>query len=229
MLTLSRRCEWRDIDLQIDHIDLDEPNKKFADCDIFFIGGGQDAQQERVAEDLKKRKEELKAVVEDNAVLLAICGGYQMLGEFYQTGEGKNIPGLGILDVHTKAPKDEEPRLIGNVVAECLLDRLQGKTLVGFENHSGRTLFTMPARRDISALAIINKGFGNNDLDETEGAVYKNVIGTYLHGSLLPKNPHLADELILRAMERKYPDYKKLPELDDSFENDAHEAALALK
>lgn len=223
VLTLKKRCKWRQLELEIDHLELGDSSKKLADYDLFFMGGGQDAQQEEVALDLMSRGAELSDAVESGATLLAICGGYQMLGEYYQTGDGKDIPGLNIIDVYTKAPRGDEPRLIGNVVADCLL--ADDWTLVGFENHSGRTFLK---GNKAKPLARVRAGFGNNGNDRSEGAVYKNLFASYLHGSLLPKNPRLADELLLRALKRKDPAYE-LTKLDDSFEAEAHKAALAFK
>lgn len=226
ILSFKRRTKWRDIDLEIDHLEIGEHDKKLADYDLLFIGGGQDAQQELVAPDLMTRKQEFKDVIEDGAVVLAICGGYQIMGDYYQSA-GNDIAGLEILGLHTKAPKSGE-RLIGNVVLESNIDGTYIKaddTIVGFENHSGKTYLN-----DLSeAMAKVKKGFGNNSEDKTEGIIYKNVFGTYLHGSLLPKNPKLADELIFRAMQRKYPDTQFLIPIDDEIESQAHQAALSLK
>lgn len=244
ILALQQRCLWRGIGLEIIDIDPSDQSHSFADFDLFFIGGGQDSQQEIVAKDLESRKREFLDLVEDNAVILAICGGYQMLGNYYQAF-GSDIPGLGILDLHTKAPKIEkgvhernnastiQERLIGNVVAEIQFEQelpsssgLELNTLVGFENHSGRTYLDSGTKTKPSARII--RGHGNNGEDSTEGANYKNVFGTYLHGSLLPKNPHFTDELIFRALKRKYSEPETLTKLDDNLESAAHDFALNL-
>ena len=204
ILCLKRRAEWRDIELEVHEIELGS-RKSFENFDLFFIGGGQDAQQELVADDLMRRKADLIEAVENNAVILSICGGYQMLGNYYQTSSNAKVEGLGILDIHTKAPEDAS-RLIGNVVARSeLKGGMKDKTLVGFENHSGRTYIKKKSKT--KALAIVEKG--------------------YLHGSVLPKNPHFADELLLRAIKRQDPK-AKLKKLKDEMEQQAHKVALSL-
>jgi lipid II isoglutaminyl synthase (glutamine-hydrolysing) len=231
LLALTKRLVWRGIDFEISEIGLGDNDIKFSDHDLFFIGGGQDSQQDLVAKDLKLRKKELVDILETGAVMLAICGGYQLLGHSYQTSDGNDIEGLGIMDIVSQAKPREhskQERLIGNVVAELLLEGLQSKTLVGFENHSGRTYINARSQ-ETKALARIVKGFGNNGEDAFEGAIYKNIFGTYLHGSLLPKNPHFADELILRALKYSHQmDSETLVLLDDKLEYLAHQAALQL-
>lgn len=156
-------------------------------------------------------------LIEDGAPVLAICGGYQLLGEKYIDAEGNDVPGLGIFDYHTRS---EGGRLIGNIIIKNNLG-LTPQTLVGFENHGGRTY------HDHQSLGKVVVGYGNNGQDQEEGMVYNNCIGTYLHGPLLPKNPHLADHLILKALERKY-NLNELTPLDDSREYLAHEKTLQL-
>ena len=232
VLTLTKRLEWRGIEFIFDEITVAEHNKRFSDYHLFFIGGGQDSGQTIVAKDLLSRKQEMIDVVEAGATVLSICGGYQLLGKTYETSEAQIIEGLGILDVETRAPKivagKTQDRLIGNVTAELLID-LEPRTIVGFENHSGRTYLrdkvlgvgTLP-------LAKIIHGYGNNAEDGTEGAYYKNLFGTYLHGSLLPKNPHFADELLRRSL--VYSGSSMILEpLDDKLELRAHRAAIGLK
>lgn len=237
IIVLSKRLEWRGIPFAIEAIRIGEHNKKLSDFDLFFIGGGQDRQQFTVAKDLLIRKNEIKDLVESNSPLLAVCGGYQLLGQSYQTSEGDEIEGLGILAIKTKAKPQEknkrQDRLIGNVYAELLIDlniNYPFKTLVGFENHSGRTFITDSLTKP---LAKIIKGFGNNAEDHYEGAVYKNIFGTYIHGSLLPKNPHLADEIIWRTLKNKNSDCLKefsyLEKLNDELEIAAHNFAGNLK
>ncbi len=170
-----------------------------------------------MVEDLGKRREEIRKAIEDGLVLLAICGGYQMLGEYYQTGDGVRIPGLSILDLHTIAGKK---RLIGNVIAELDTDAPL-KTIVGFENHSGKTYLG----NGLQPLAKVLNGYGNNGEDGFEGVRYKNVFGTYLHGPFLPKNPHLTDLILKLALERKGFN-KELIKLDDSLEVAAHQAVV---
>jgi hypothetical protein len=231
IITFANRLKWRSIDFCIDEISLGEQVKKYKDYDLIFIGGGQDRQQEEIAADIASRRNELFDLVENNLPVLAVCGGYQLLGKYYQTSEGHEIAGLDILGIITKAPSQQknskQDRLIGNVSAKLLLEmqfNTELKTLVGFENHSGRTFIV---DQNTKPLAQIIKGFGNNAEDVFEGAYYKNLIGTYVHGSLLPKNPHLADEILYRAIKYSGKNYS-LNALDDSFELEAHNFALKL-
>lgn len=221
VIALSRRCLWRGIELEVFPLGVGDPTD-FSRFDLVFIGGGQDREQMMVCHDLASTKgPRLKEAVEDGLPGLAICGGYQLAGTFYRTGDGEEMPGAGILDIWTVAGNK---RMIGNVVVES---RLGGSpaTLVGFENHSGRTYLG----KGVMPLGSVLVGFGNNGEDRTEGAVYKNFIGTYLHGSLLPKNPWLCDWLIKAALERRYGEagFPKgaLSPLDDALELAAHAAA----
>ena len=205
---LVRRCQWRGIDVEV--------KENFPD--ILFMGGGQDRQQKLVAKDLKKgRGEEIKEFIEKGGVGLFICGAYQLMGKFYRPAEGLDLKGLGIFDIETYHFGKERPRCIGNVAVEW-----QGKTLVGFENHGGRTYLS----KNVKPLGKVLYGHGNNSEDESEGATYKNAFGTYLHGALLPKNPHFADYLIELALKNKYGPEVKLPPLDDTLEWQAHRAVL---
>ena len=214
VLTLRRRSEWRGIDVTIETVtegDRLDPEG----YDLYFFGGGQDTQQDIVADDLRQGNgEALREAVGRGAAILSVCGGYQLLGHFYRPFEGPELRGLGILDVHTVAGRT---RFIGNVLA------LGEEPLVGFENHSGRTYLGAQA----APLARIVAGAGNNGEDGTEGAMQGKVIGTYLHGSLLPKNPWLADRVIAWALERRHGRVALAP-LDDAFERDAREAAMEL-
>jgi CobQ-like glutamine amidotransferase family enzyme len=246
VLTLAKRLEWRGIEFIFDEITVAEHTKKLSDYHLFFIGGGQDSGQTIVAKDLLSRKQEMIDVVEAGATVLSICGGYQLLGKTYETSEAQIIEGLGILDVETRAPKiiegKAQDRLIGNVTAKLLID-LEPKTIVGFENHSGRTYLKVNGHRSTvngaksntvhrspftMPLAKTLHGYGNNGEDDYEGAVYKNLFGTYLHGSLLPKNPHFADELLRRALAYSCSSIE-LKTLDDKLELRAHRAAIGLK
>ena len=214
ILTLLKRAEWRDLDAEL--IELQRgPAQNLSDVDVFFFGGGQDREQALIYEDLREHKQDaLRSATESGAQILAVCGGYQLLGQYYQTAEGERFDGIGMLDVTTQAGKK---RFIGDVVAETDGDlNLTPRTLVGFENHSGRTFLGKQAK----PLGKVLRGKGNNGSDKTEGAVQGNIIGTYLHGSLLPKNPHLADYVIGQALTRRG-DGALLP-LDDSAELAAH-------
>ena len=217
ILTLLKRAEWRGFDARM--VELGRGTiGGMEDVDVFFFGGGQDREQALVYEDLIEHKQTpLEKAVVDGAVVLAVCGGYQLLGHYYQTAEGEKLPGIGLIDVRTEAGKK---RFIGDVVADANIDGLQPTTLVGFENHSGRTYLGAAAK----PLGRVRLGFGNNGTDGTEGCLHGGVVGTYLHGSLLPKNPHLADHLIRRALTRR--GVVELPPLDDSTELAAHERIL---
>ena len=225
ILTLTSRCQWRGIEVEVQQATIGDLID-FNEIDILFIGGGSDREQNILVADLLARKASLTAAVEDGLVVLLICGGYQLLGQYYQTGTGTKIAGLGILDVYTVAGAD---RLIGNVVVDLdpNLFRIRSasgfalSTLVGFENHSGRT-YLGPG---LTALGRVSTGNGNNGQDRGEGVRYRNVFGTYLHGPLLPKNPHLADLLLQLALERRgYQD--KWLVLNDQLELRAHQAMV---
>jgi lipid II isoglutaminyl synthase (glutamine-hydrolysing) len=214
IISLKRRCEARGIEFEVTDLDVGAPFDPSA-FDMAFVGGAQDAEQRRVAEDLRTLKgDPLRAAVENGLVVLAVCGGYQLAGHFYRGADGNELPGLGILDLHTVHPGPDAERFIGNVVVEW-----QKQTLVGFENHGGRTYLGPNAK----PLARVVRGFGNNGEDGFEGAVYRNVHGTYLHGSLLPKNPAFADHLIALALGQD-----KLAPTDDTVENAAHTEAVRL-
>ena len=228
IIVLKKRCEWRDIDVEIKQLDLGFKIKDLTECDLLFMGGAQDRQQQIVADDLMRKKDVLKKMVEDGIPGLYICGAYQFLGKYYKDADGTIIPGLNILYLHTENPGSNHPRLIGNIIIklDATLKTSGGvsrtpsrwnriDTLVGFENHGGRTYLG----RKVKPLGKVIKGFGNNGEDGTEGAIYKNSFGSYFHGPILPKNPHLADILIKLALEKKYAVSPiNLSPLDDSLE-----------
>jgi len=218
ILLLQRRCEWRGIGFRYT---ASGPGEGFdpADHDLIYIGGGQDRDQVLVAEDmLRTKRDAVASAVDDGAVLLAVCGGYQLLGHSYQLGE-RSIPGLGIADLETV--REPGPRLIGNVAIEV---DLGGGTevLAGFENHGGRTHLGA----DAEPLGRVLRGFGNNGSDGLEGVRRLNAFGTYLHGPLLPKNAHFADRLVALALARRG-GAPELAPLDDALEGEAHRSALA--
>ena len=217
ILFLQRRCEWRGIGFVHDGAGLAEPVDPGAH-DLFYIGGGQDRDQRVVAADMvASKREALTAAADDGAVLLAVCGGYQLLGHSYQLGDDE-LPGLGLADLKTVRETGE--RLIGNVTIEA--DLGAGPRLIaGFENHGGRTYLGDAAQ----PLGRVVSGHGNNGKDGLEGVKRGNVIGTYLHGPLLPKNAWLADHLITLALERRYGARPQLEPLDDALESEAHESA----
>ena len=214
VITLIKRCQWRGIQVEFEQIDTGD---KIKDHDLYFIGGGQDKQQEEVAQELFSNKEFLISQRDNGAVFLGICGGYQLFGHYYQPHDKDRLPGISLLDAYTVAGSK---RFIGNVTVKS--DFLIPDILVGFENHSGLTYL----QGDTKPLGIVATGNGNNGKDGFEGARYKNVFGTYLHGSLLPKNPHFADFLIELALEKRYGEKIKLSPLDDKLEWDAHNSVI---
>jgi lipid II isoglutaminyl synthase (glutamine-hydrolysing) len=217
ILFLRRRCEWRGIGFSYAAAGPGEGLDPDAH-DLLYLGGGQDRDQRAVAADMVAGKREpIAAAVAEGAVLLAVCGGYQLLGHSYQLGE-ERLPGLGLVDLETV--REPGPRLIGNVAIE--VDLGDGpRPVAGFENHGGRTYLgpgAQPFGRVIS-------GFGNNGGDGLEGVRRGNLIGTYLHGPLLPKNAWLADRLIALALERRYGAAPDLQPLDDALEHAAERCA----
>ena len=215
---LTQRLKWRGIEAEVTKMPIGARDT-LADCDLVFIGGGQDFEQQVLLEDLHRgRDKELIAAVEDGVCVLAICGGYQMLGTYYETHDGKSCDFVGALDLYTVGAKT---RMIGNYMFQ-VPGALGGFMVVGFENHSGKTRLGS----GVEALGQVQAGFGNNGEDKTEGAHYKNVFGTYSHGPLLPKNPAFADLLIKTALERKYGKAELQP-LDDSLELTAHDEMCA--
>ncbi|HHY65234.1 MAG TPA: glutamine amidotransferase, partial [Clostridiaceae bacterium] len=205
IICLSKRCEWRGIEVNVKGISIGD-DFRWEDYDIIFIGGGQDYEQTILQDDLMNGKRQgIIEAVEAGKVFLAICGGYQILGKYYRTHDGKDIECIGALNLWTHGG---DTRLIGNLVFE--VDFLKTKDnngyIVGFENHGGKTYLG----EGVKPLGKVIKGFGNNGGDGFEGAVYKNTFCTYSHGSLLPKNPALADHLIMLALLNKYPDFQGL-------------------
>jgi CobQ-like glutamine amidotransferase family enzyme len=218
ILTLLKRAEWHGLDARVIEIGRG-PEPRMADVDVFFFGGGQDREQALIYDDLREHKQEqLTRAIAEGAQVLAVCGGYQLLGHYYQTADGHRFDGIGLIDVTTQAGKK---RFIGDVVVESALEQLSPRTFVGFENHSGRTFLG----DDAKPLGRVVLGNGNNGSDRTEGCVQNNIIGTYLHGSLLPKNPQLADYLIGNALKRRSGG-ETLSKLDDSAELAAHDWIL---
>lgn len=225
VLTLVRRCEWRGIQADVVEVrvgayaDID-------DADILVMGGGQDVAQAFVAKDLARRGALIRDLVEDGAAALTVCGGFQLFGLEYETSAGEAIPGIGIFDAHTTA---SDTRLVGNAVIEARLQRHGAAhaqaplRIVGFENHSGRTYLGS----DTQPLGTVVRGAGNTGDGTLEGAVYRNAIGTYLHGPLLPKNPRLADHLIVAGLAHRYGHAEPLVPLDDVLELSAHTAAVS--
>ena len=214
IITLKKRCEWRGINVEFEEIGIGD---QINEHDIYFIGGGQDKQQEEVADELYKQKDFLTEERDRNTVFLGICGGYQLFGHYYQPHNKERLNGISLMDAYTVAGNK---RFIGNVTAET--DFLTPNTLVGFENHSGLTYI----QGETKPLARVIVGNGNNGQDKTEGGRYKNVFGTYLHGSFLPKNPHFADYMIELALEKRYGEKIPLKKLDDSLELKTHNSLI---
>jgi CobQ-like glutamine amidotransferase family enzyme len=217
ILALIDRARRRGIELEVDAVGRD--GDRIDDADIFFIGGGQDIDQGLVADDLAARSGPIREALENGAGMLAVCGGYQLLGAHYTAVDGSRLKGAGLLDLHTEAG---QVRSIGNVVVEVDALEIQPRTIVGFENHAGRT-FLGPGLKSLGRCLV---GGGNNGEDGHEGVVTANVIGTYVHGALLPKNPHLTDHLLQLAARHRQPDYELAP-LDAREEMAAHQAILA--
>ena len=216
IIALKNRMERREIEVKVDKITMGQSFNS-DDYDLLFVGGGQDFEQDVLLDDLKKGKDkEMKRAVENSKVFLAICGGYQMLGKYYKTYDGKMLEYLGILDFYTQG---KEERLIGNYAFKTK----EGIEIVGFENHSGRTYLG----KDLQPLGKIIKGYGNNGEDGTEGVRYKNTFGTYSHGPILPKNSKFADLLISLAVKNKYGDAELKP-LDDELELKAQKQVMNL-
>lgn len=214
IITMKRRLEGRGIKVNIDECSIGQPLN--ADkYDIFFIGGGQDFEQEVLLRDLASGKaQDIRTAVEEEKTFLAICGGYQMLGEYYKTWDGVQLDFIGAIGVHTIGAKE---RMIGNYMFRTTPE--SGDTVVvGFENHSGKTYLS----EQVAPLGMMLSGNGNNGEDKTEGARYKNVFGTYSHGSLLPKNPVLCDFILQTALNHRYDGAEPLAPLDDTLELNAH-------
>lgn len=211
VIALVRRLEWRGIEAVVDRVPVGR-DYDFTAADIVVGGGGEDRSQLEVADDLQSRAAAIRSAVEAGVVFLVVCGTYQLLGRRFVTHDGHEIPGVGVFDAETRGgPK----RMIGNIVLESPWGRL-----VGFENHSGRTFLG----EGQEPLGRVIKGYGNHERAGVEGAVTANAFGTYLHGSLLPKNPAFADELIRRALMRRSGE-AHLEVLDDRLEQRAAEAA----
>ena len=218
VIALVRRCAKRGIDVEVSSCGMGE-NFDAQKYDIVFLGGGQDFEQTLIRKDLIEVKGPsiLRAVTE-GVVFLCICGGYQMMGEYYIDQEGKKLQCLNAIPIRTETGPE---RLIGNIICSApeLGSGSSDPVLIGFENHSGRTFLgdgAMPLGR-------VLLGYGNNGEDKTEGARYNNVYCTYMHGSFLPKNPEMADSIIATALKRKYPYFSGLEPLDDGFEKKARE------
>jgi lipid II isoglutaminyl synthase (glutamine-hydrolysing) len=216
MAVLAGRLGWRGVELGIVPC---EPGDPLPDADLYYLGGGQDRDQRLIVPDLLSRALDLRHAVDDGACVLGVCGGYQLLGHWYRSRQGDEMRGIGLVDLTTQAGPT---RMIGNIVMRCRLDGEEA-TVVGFENHAGRTRLGP----GLEPLGTVIEGFGNNGEDGGEGVRQGRVVGTYVHGPLLPKNPWLADWLIRQALARRHGDVELEP-LDDGLEREAHDVAVQL-
>ncbi len=214
---LIERARLRKIKTKILRINPDTNPKRLENIDLIFGGGAQDRQQEIVMRDLKKEKGEIiKKLINQNIPALFVCGAPQLMGRYYEPEIGNRITGLGIFDMISVHPGLNKKRLIGDIIA-----KVNNRYIIGFENHGGRTYLG-----DVAPFAKVIKGSGNNGEDGTEGVVYKNAIGCYFHGPLLPKNPEIADELLKKALEVKYKRFFSLSRLDDTLADKARQTIL---
>ena len=210
---LERRAAWRGLRLEVAPVGVGDPLNSDAH-ELLYVGGGQDREQALIAPDLASRGEALRRAVVAGTPVLAVCGGYQLLGRFYRVG-GAELPGAGVFPLHTVAG---ERRMIGDVLLECELEPGEPRTLAGFENHAGRTYLDEAAE----PLGRVVAGFGNDGRSGYEGCRLGNALGTYLHGPLLPRNPWLADWLLARAVERRTGEAPRFEPLADDLEREAH-------
>ncbi len=219
IIALRHRAETRGIRVEVIDVSIGDAFDP-KDADLLVVGGGQDREQRRIAGDLVARGPGIVGEVNDGLPALAVCGGFQLFGHRYVDHEGGIIPGIGLFDLETRHPGPRADRCIGDVV----LETGDGGTVVGFENHGGRT-YLAPGQ---APFGTVRRGFGNNAEDGTEGARTKNAFGTYLHGSLLPKNAALCDELILLALQHRYGPEVTLAPMPTKVEDRARTAAVAV-
>ena len=215
----ERRAAWRGIELEVDEVGPGDEVRPGAH-DLLYIGGGQDREQALIAPDLAAKGESVIAAVQRGAALLAVCGGYQLLGRFYRDRSGAELPGVGLFPLYTVAG---ERRMIGDVLLECELEPGARRTLAGFENHAGRTYLDEGAE----PLGRVVAGFGNDGESGLEGCRVGRALGTYLHGPLLPRNPWLADWLLAQALGHRLGEALALEQLEDSLEAEAHAVSSA--
>src|SRR5690242_10232054 len=219
LFAIERRCKWRGIATEVEQIYVKQ-TPDFTRYDLILFHGGADREMTVASQDIQLKASSLREAAESNTVFLAVCAGYQLLGHYYKPFQGPELKGVGLLDLYTEGSKS---RFMTHMALVCDFEKTGKKILVGYENHSGRTYLSS----NIRPLGKVMAGWGNNGEDGTEGAYYKNIFGTYLHGPVLPKNPWFTDFLIQRALERRYGDVKLTP-LDDSTEEKAHDTALKL-
>jgi lipid II isoglutaminyl synthase (glutamine-hydrolysing) len=216
---LARRAAWRGHELEVEPIGMGDRVEPGAH-DLLYVGGGQDREQALVAQDIAGKGQALREATEAGVAFLAVCGGYQLLGRFYRERSGAELPGAGLLPLHTVAG---ERRMIGDVLLECELVPGERRTLAGFENHAGRTIL----EGDAEPLGRVVAGFGNDGSSGFEGCRAGRVVGTYLHGPLLPRNPWFADWLLAQAIAHRTGEPPVFDPLPDELENAAHSVSSA--
>ena len=219
LFSIQKRCQWRGIATEVEQIFVKQ-TPDFTRYDIILIHGAADREMEIASRDIQLKASSLHEAAEAGTVFLSVCAGFQLLGHYYKPFQGPELKGVGLLDLYTEGGST---RFMTHMALECDFAETGKKVLVGYENHSGRTYLGPKAQ----PLGKVLAGWGNNGKDGYEGAQYKNVFGTYLHGPVLPKNPWFTDLLIQRALERRYGKVE-LETLEDSIENEAHDAALKL-
>lgn len=219
LYSIEKRCKWRGIRTEVEQIYVKQ-TPDFTKYDLILFHGGADREMEIASKDIQAKTPSLREAAEANTVFLSVCAGYQLLGHYYKPFQGPELTGAGLLDLYTEGGGT---RFMTHMALECTFDETGKKVLVGYENHSGRTYLGSKS----APLGKVLAGWGNNGKDGGEGATYKNVFGTYLHGPLLPKNPWFTDLLIQRSLERRYGNVELAP-LEDSTENAAHDVALKL-
>ena len=221
VIALVARAEEHGVACDVEGIELG--SRLPAEADLVLIGGGQDREQRRAAPDLQRHSEQLRAWADEGVAFLAVCGGFQLFGNWYRTSDGEELPGVGLFDATTVAPPPGAERCVGDVLATSTLADVG--EVVGFENHAGRT-YLGPAARPF---AYVERGWGNNGLDRTEGALTREAIGTYLHGSVLPRNPRVTDRLIASALRHRYGAGAELDRLEiGELAARAHAAAVSV-
>ncbi len=219
LFSVQRRCEWRGLRTEVTEITQGQTTD-FAEYDLILFHGGQDKEMDVAARDLEGKVASLREAAESDVVFLAVCAGFQLLGHYYQPFKGPRLEGVGVVDMYTEGG---DTRFMNHIAVECDFNGTK-RTLVGFENHSGRTYLGPKAQ----PLGHVLAGSGNNGEDGGEGARYRQVYGTYLHGPVLPKNPWLTDHLILQGLRHRYGNVAPLPPLRDGAEDRAHDVALKM-
>jgi CobQ-like glutamine amidotransferase family enzyme len=220
LMAIQRRCAWRNLDTEVSEVAVGD-HADFTQFDLILFHGGQDKEMDVAARDLEGKAGSLRDAAESDVVILAVCAGYQLLGHYYQPFAGPRLQGVGALDIYTEG---SNTRFMNHLAMECDFAPGEPQRLVGFENHSGRTYLGQGAQ----PLGRVIAGSGNNGQDGSEGARYRQVYGTYLHGPVLPKNPWFTDLLTWQGFRHRYGDVAPLSALSDGAEERAHEAAFRM-